>query len=424
MMHFTILAAGSRGDIQPYLALGVGLQAAGQRVRFAAFRNFADLAVGYDVDFHPVDADFQTLLGGAGGRRFIASGTNLFQFARELRRLVDPLMAQLGRDFWRACQDTDVIISGLNGLPFFGHEMAQKLGVASFDAAILPFMRTGEFPIPGWPRLPLGRAYNRFTYRMMEQVGWQLFRASINRWRRDTLDLPPAPFWGEYEQIRKQRRPMLIGISPSVIARPRDWPDWYALTGYWFLPRPIDWSPPDALMRFLDAGEPPICFSFSSMSDERGDELTHIVLAALRQIDRRGIIVTAWGGLRSVETTDRVYVIDHAPFDWLLPQCAAIVHHGGAGSTSAGLRAGIPSLIVSFFADQPFWGRRVYELSCGPKPIARKQLTIHRLAAALDRAVRDRALIDRAAEVGRVIQSEDGLTRAIAFIERTLASHG
>ncbi len=160
------------------------------------------------------------------------------------------------------------------------------------------------------------------------------------------------------------------------------------------------------------------------MSDANSDEITHIVLVALKRLNRRGILVTAWGGLQSIEQTDRVFVIDSVPFDWLWPQCAAVVHHGGSGSTAAGLRAGVPSLVVAFFGDQPFWGRRVFELGCGPQPILRKQLTIERLAAALDRAVQDETMRDQAAEVDRKLQSEDGIARAIAFIERTVASHG
>jgi sterol 3beta-glucosyltransferase len=343
----------------------------------------------------------------------------LLQLARGIGRTVGPILKQLGDDFWRACQGTDLIFSGLNGVPFFGFEFAQKLGVPCINGCVVPLLRTSAWPNPMWPlRANLGRTYNRFTHAVIARLGWQLFGTSINAWRRDTLNLPPLSRRESYAQV--DRLPMAIGLSPSVITKPPDWPTWYELTGYWLLPRPIDWSPPDDLVRFIEAGEPPICFSFGSMSATNNDEITQIVLEALERIDRRGILVTGWGGLRSIEPSDRVFAIDNVPFDWLWPQCAAVVHHGGSGSTAAGLRAGVPSLVVAFFADQPFWGRRVFELGCGPQPILRKHLTVDRLATALDQAVHDPMLRTRAAEIGRKIQSENGVVQAVKFIEETL----
>jgi len=163
-----------------------------------------------------------------------------------------------------------------------------------------------------------------------------------------------------------------------------------------------------------------VCFSFGSMTDRNSAEIARIVIEVLRQTDRRGIIVTAWGGLHGIEKSDRVFVIDSVLFDWLWPQCAAVVHHGGSGATSAGLRAGVPSIIVAFMADQPFWGRRIFELGCGPRPIRRKHLTVDCLADAVTIAVNDQALRMRAATVGEQIRAEDGLARAAELIEKSL----
>jgi sterol 3beta-glucosyltransferase len=416
-MHITILAAGSRGDIQPYLALGLGLQAAGQRVRFAAFRNFASLVEPYGLEFAPVDADFQAIMGGEDGQGLAASGGNFLQLARGIGRTVGPILTQLGDDFWNACQGTDLIISGLNGVGFFGYEFADKLGVPCLNASVVPLIATREFANLMWPwHWRLGGAYNLLTHRLTGFAGWQLFGKTINQWRRTTLNLPPISSRAADDRIAQM--PMLFGISPQVLPKPRDWPDHFHIAGYWFLPRPIDWTPPDDLVRFLTAGDPPVCFSFGSMTDRNSAAITQIVLAALKQTGRRGIIVTAWGGLQAIEKSDRVFVIDTVPFDWLWPQCAAVVHHGGSGATSAGLRAGVPSIVVAFMADQPFWGRRVFELGCGPRPILRKQLTTDRLAEAIEQAVTDRVMQQRAAEVGQQIRSEDGIVRAAQLIEK------
>ena len=419
-MHITILAAGSRGDIQPYLALGVGMQAAGHQVRFAAFRNFASFVEPYGLEFAPVDADFQAIMGGADGQGMVASGSNFLQMARGIGRTVGPILTQIGNDFWRACQGADLIVSGLNGVGFFGYEFADKLGVLCVNASVVPLMATRDFANLMWPwHWRLGGAYNLLTHRITGLTGWQLFGKTINRWRRATLNFPPISYRSAEDRIAHM--PMLIGISPQVLPKPSDWPAHFHMTGYWFLPRPPAWSPPERLARFLADGEAPVCFSFGSMTDRNRADLAQIVVTALKQIKRRGILVTAWGGLQASETSDRLFVVDSAPFDWLWPRCAAVVHHGGSGATSAGLRAGVSSLAVAYMADQPFWGQRIFELGCGPSPILRKQLTTDRLTAAIEQAITARALRDRAAEIGERIRSEDGIVRAVQLIEKIAA---
>ena len=150
-MHITILAAGSRGDIQPYLALGIGLQAAGHRVRFTAFCNFAALVDPYRLEFAPVAADFQAIMGGEDGQGMVASGSNFLQLARGIGRVVGPILTQIGNDFWNACQGTDVIVSGLNGVGFFGYELADQLSVPCINASVVPLMPTREFANLMWP---------------------------------------------------------------------------------------------------------------------------------------------------------------------------------------------------------------------------------------------------------------------------------
>jgi sterol 3beta-glucosyltransferase len=334
--------------------------------------------------------------------------------------VVGPLLTQIGNDFWRACQDAEVIVSGLNGVPFFGYDFADKLQVPCINAGVVPLAATRDFASLMWPwHWRLGGRYNLLTHRIAALAGWQLFGKTINRWRPATLNLPPISSQAAY--VRAAQVPMLFGISSRVLPRPLDWPDHFQLTGYWFLPRPIAWSPPEDLARFLADGEPPVCFSFGSMTDRHSAQLTQIVVEAQRRTQRRCVLVTAWGGLQAIERSARMLVIDSAPFDWLWPQCAAVVHHGGSGATSAGLRVGVPSLVVAFMADQPFWGRRIFELGCGPRPIPRKQLTVARLVSAIEQAATDRTLQQRAAKVGQQIRSEAGIVKAAQLIEKIAA---
>jgi len=179
-----------------------------------------------------------------------------------------------------------------------------------------------------------------------------------------------------------------------------------------------DWQPPRELVHFLEAGPPPVCVGFGSMPNPNVRETTNLVVRALSRAGQRGILLTGWGGLGDARGSEDVFLIEFVPHDWLFPNTAAVVHHGGAGTTAAALRAGVPSIVIPFMADQPFWGRRVFELGAGPKPIPRRGLSVDRLADAVRVAVEDQAMRARAVALGRQIDAEDGVARAVeAFQE-------
>jgi UDP:flavonoid glycosyltransferase YjiC (YdhE family) len=201
-----------------------------------------------------------------------------------------------------------------------------------------------------------------------------------------------------------------------VIAPPPDWNDNIHVTGYWFLDSAEDWTAPSALTDFLESGPPPVYIGFGSMGNRKPAETTDLVLDALRRIDQRAILLSGWGGLHETDLPDSVFMIDSVPHSWLFSRVAAIVHHGGAGTTAAALRSGSPSVIVPFFGDQPFWGRRVAELGVGPSPIPRQKLTAERLARAIRQALTDNEMRQRAAQLGSRIRLEDGIARAAAVI--------
>src|SRR5690606_35862025 len=163
------------------------------------------------------------------------------------------------------------------------------------------------------------------------------------------------------------------------------------ITGYLFLDEQAGWQPPPALEAFLDAGEPPVYIGFGSMAGRDPEAMTALVVEALALCGRRGLLLTGWGGLHAGAVPESIFVLDAAPHSWLFPRMAAVVHHGGAGTTAEGLRAGVPAVVVPFLFDQPFWGARIEALGVGPAPIPRKQLTAARLAGAIHRAVSDAA---------------------------------
>jgi UDP:flavonoid glycosyltransferase YjiC (YdhE family) len=211
---------------------------------------------------------------------------------------------------------------------------------------------------------------------------------------------------------------MLMGYSPLVLPKPEDWDDWLHVTGYWFHDHGREWVPPRELAHFLDSGPPPVFVGFGSMSNRDPGGTTRLVLNAMAACGQRGVFQAGWGGLRQADLPEGVLTIGAVPHDWLFPQMAAVVHHGGAGTTAAGLRAGVPTVVVPFFGDQHFWGQRVNDLGLGPPPVPRKRLTAERLARALQVALGDEAVRDNAARMGAAIRAEDGVGRAVEIIER------
>jgi sterol 3beta-glucosyltransferase len=405
-MHITILALGSRGDIQPYATLGNGLKSVGHQVRFITFESFASLVAENKLDFHSISGNAQALVanGGADMLRLIRSFGSLAEgYARDLSA------PQLG--------DTDLII---NQLPagLYGFDLAEKYGVPMVQAAVIPLARTKVFPLMGFPKFPLP-GYNRATYYMGEQIAWQMFRANINRWRKQALNLSSLPIAGYFGQLGTRQIPIVNGFSQYVVPRPADWNEYIHITGYWF-PKDTHWQPPSDLLAFIEAGNPPVFIGFGSMPIKDPQRTTNTILEALKQTEQRGILHMGWGGLGNQSLPDHVFKIDYAPYDWLFPRMAMVIHHGGSGTTAHGLRSGIPSCAVSFVFDQHYWGERIFELGVGPKPIRYKELTTERLQESIRFGVGNARIQQKAAKLGQKIRTENGIENALSIFETML----
>ncbi|HEX2907099.1 MAG TPA: glycosyltransferase [Phototrophicaceae bacterium] len=360
--------------------------------------------------------DVQAMLSGSANMAEVGSNPiRLYQavrttFAVQMQDYRDAFSAA-------ALRDSEVII---NQLPanLFGYDLAEKLGVPYFSASVIPLYPTCAWPLPLFPQLPLGRLYNQLTYPLAEQLVWSLFRRAIQDFRRQ-LGLPPASYWGHFRQLAAQRIPVLNGFSHHVVPRPADWGDQVHITGYWLLDEPA-WQPPDELARFLAAGAKPVFIGFGSMPAADAERLTTIILEAARLSQTRVVLSAGWANLGEQPLPDSIFKIGYVPYPWLFPQMAAIVHHGGSGTTGLALRAGVPSLIVPFAADQFYWGRRVVELGVGAEPIPHKKLTADNLAAALRLLTTDQPMQQRATELGEQLRGEDGVANAVEIIQRYL----
>jgi sterol 3beta-glucosyltransferase len=412
-VRLTILTFGSRGDVQPYVALGGGLAAAGHYVRIATHVPYRDLALEQGLEFCAIDGNPAEILGSALGAGWLDAGSNPLAFVRGLLRAMEPLMHSAARQSWDACRDAEAVVVSMLGL-YAGRHVAEKMRVPLLLAPYLPVGPSGAFPSPIMCVAPgLGPVGNRLTHLLSAQLMWQLVRSAVNRVRRDVFDLPPLSLGGLAGEVRAGRWPTLYGYSRHVLPRPPEWGDRVHLTGYWFLDRPAGWRPPPDLVAFLADGAPPVYVGFGSMHVHDRPATTSAVLQALAATRQRGLLLTGRGGLGGIDLPPSVHVIEPCPHDWLFPQVAAAVHHGGAGTTGAALRAGVPSVVVPFFADQPFWGWRISTLGAGPRPIPNRRLTARRLADAIRAATGDREIRRRAAELGGRIRAEDGVGRAV-----------
>jgi UDP:flavonoid glycosyltransferase YjiC (YdhE family) len=415
-MHITLLCLGSRGDVFPYVALGAGLRDAGAEVRIITSENFQSLVEAHSLEFHPIQIDSQAILETSAGRSLAASGNNIVRAAsaafKSFGVLADQYVADLSSP---DLLDTDAILNQLPG-SVFGFDLAEKQGIPYFVGSVIPMTPTNAFPMIGLQsnlqRIP---GYNALTYVVAEQVLWQFYRKATNRWRREVLGLQSASFWGHYKKMRAVKVPILNGFSEHVVPRPSDWGSNVHVTGYWFGQQSQKELPGD-LQSFIDAGTPPVFVGFGSMPIDRPKRSMGIVAEALRRIGARGVVSSGWGGLSQKDFPAHLFQIDYAPFSQLFPQMAAVVHHGGSGTAAAGLRAGVPCVLVPFVFDQFYWGDRLHELGVSPRPIPHKELRVGRLTSALDQALKDDTMRQRAAELGTKIRAEDGVQAAVEKI--------
>lgn len=418
-MHITILTIGSRGDVQPLIALGVGLQQSGYQVRLATHSRFESLVRRHGLEFSIIDGDPQDMLLSDAAQAMITT-RNPFEFNRCLNEAVlEPILSSGPLDSWKACQGTDVIVSG--NIAFWGIDIAERLNIPCYAAFLQPFSPTRAFPTTTVPPTTerFGGLYNRLSFTVVYSLMWQLIRKRINEFRQVVLQLPSTNK-SPLTRMQDFGIPILSAVSPSVIPIPSDWTDTDHMTGYWFLDCPSDYTPPCDLMDFIVDGSPPVYIGFGSMAGHEAERSTQIALAALKKTGQRGVLTTGWSGFSQLNLPDYVFQVNSIPHDWLFPQMRCIIHHGGAGTTAATFRSGIPGIPTAFLADQPFWAYRAFKLGVSPAPIDRRTMTVEQLAEAILETIHDSGMRNRATELGKKIRQENGVAQAVNIIDKTI----
>lgn len=418
-LRITCLTIGSRGDVQPYIALCKGLLAEGHKPKIATHAEFEPWVRKHGIEFSPVDGDPAELM-----RICVENGMFTYSFLKEasvkFRGWIDELLTSA----WKACQDTDILIESPSAMA--GIHIAEALGVPYFRAFTMPWTRTRAYPHAfAVPDHKMGGSYNYITYIMFDNVFWKAIAGQVNRWRKKELGLRSTSL----DKMQPNKVPFLYNFSPSVVVPPLDYSDWIRVTGYWFLDEASDWSPPKDLTDFIAKAKADrkkiVYIGFGSIVVSDPAALTKTVVDSVLKADVRCILSKGWSdrlgnhdaAVPEVPLPLEIFQIKSAPHDWLFKQIDAAAHHGGAGTTGASLRAGLPTIVKPFFGDQFFFGSRLEDLSVG---ICLKKLNVSLFSRALWEATHSQRMIVKAKVLGEQIRKVGQLSPFFRFLPRVL----
>jgi len=399
-MKLLILSYGTEGDTRPLAALGHALREAGHAVSLLGDAGTLGVAHALGVPAAALAGDIREIFtqGGAQGPGAIAKALVALTNAHTEAWMRQTLAAAEGCDA--------ILSSGLAG--FVGLSVAERLGLPAIGASMIPLTPSHAFASPFLPPGWVPARLNRASLVLTNQLFWLAFRKELNRARATVLALPPRrALWTEH--------PMLYGISPSLLPPPADWPAQAALCGQWVAPMAAQHTPAPALLEFLAAGPPPVYVGFGSMTGIDMPAMLGALGAALG--GRRAVFWPGWNGIGDARLPPNLHCIAATPHEWLFPRMAAVVHHGGSGTSHSALRAGKPSIVIPFTGDQPFWAAQLHRLGVAPRALSAKRVDASALAAAFD-FVGQPGVVARAAELGQAMVREDGLGTAVAAVER------
>ncbi|XP_057963419.1 sterol 3-beta-glucosyltransferase UGT80A2-like [Malania oleifera] len=411
-LQIVMLIVGTRGDVQPFVAIGKRLQECGHRVRLATHSNFEEFVLTAGLEFFPLGGDPRVLAGYmVKNKGFLPSVPSEIPTQRnQIREIIYSLLP--------ACKDPDPVSrvpfkadAIIANPPAYGHtHVAKALNVPLHIFFTMPWTPTSEFPHP-LSRVKQHVAY-RLSYQIVDALIWLGIRDMINDFRKKRLKLRPVTYLSGSGSSSPDV-PYGYIWSPHLVPKPKDWGPKIDVVGFCFLDLASNYEPPNSLVKWLESGAKPIYVGFGSLPLQDPGKMTNIVVQALEITGQRGIINRGWGGLGNLaEPKDFVYSLDNCPHDWLFLRCFAVVHHGGAGTTAAGLKAACPTTIVPFFGDQPFWGGRVHARGVGPAPIPIDEFSLEKLVAAI-RFMLDPKVKERAVQLAKAMENEDGVTGAV-----------
>ncbi|MFN8157295.1 MAG: glycosyltransferase [Candidatus Nanopelagicales bacterium] len=409
-MRVVIVAVGSMGDVAPYTGLAQALVAAGHEAVIATHEPYRATVESVGLSFRPLPMDPQQVLAGERGRR--ATGRSPAALRHSIAMIAEH-QRDLGAGMLAASRDADALL--LSPMAWLGWHVAQGLGIRSAGVYLQPWTPTAEFAPPAMTTRSLGGWGNKAAARFLRTAGQRPARAAIDE-LRGQFGLEPMTPARSFSEMESQRWPIFYGFSPEVVPPPRDWPSWHRVVGYWWPAVDPSWRPPSELVDFLDAGPAPVFLGFGSMPTDDPQRLSRIVAETVRAAGVRAVVQAGGADLRV--DADDVMTVGAVPHSWLFPRTAAVVHHCGAGTAAAGVRAGVPTVPVPVMVDQPFWAQRLQAIGVATPPLALDRLTGPALADRIRRALTDSSLRERAVELSTVLRAEDGYAEVVATVGR------
>jgi len=410
-MRITMITIGSTGDVRPYIILGRELKARGHDVAICAFSTFEQMVLKEGLRFKPLRGDVRELMG------FLMDGSTGVAFLKQARdglvKLIDPLL----EDMEAAVADAEAIIG--NYLGQVNQSLSEINRVPYIQTQFFPMDQNKEAPIASAPGQKIGWMWNLASYRLGHLLVSAMEKYYLTEWREKHGMTPRKLATAPQYELNGHIVPVLYAISPLIMPRPSNWAANIHMTGYWLGSTDVDYTPSPEMQAFLEAGEKPVYIGFGSMVNAEMSETLDTVLEAIRLSGQRAILSTGWGGVE-IPKRDDIFVAEYVPHDWLFQHVSGVVHHGGAGTTAAGILAGCPTLVIPFGGDQPFWAQRVEKLGIGPKSIARDKLTVSRLSKALTDLTatpKYRVAVD---ELALRLRKEDGVHNAANIVEDEL----
>lgn len=415
-MKITMICIGSMGDVRPYMLLGRELKSRGHEVTVAAFDAFRPMLEAAGLHHFSLSGDVVAFMNsimkpGATGVRYLA----------EVEKAIRDIAPVLLSDLMRSCESAEALICTFFGSMYYS--IAEKYRIPVIQTQYFPMDPNRDMPISSSPFQHLGKAWNSASYKLGYLLIGALEKRFLSDWRREH-GMAPRKIQPRPDYVSDGHTvPVIYAVSPRVMPRPESWGEHIYMSGFWYDDQPVDYTPPKELVDFLNAGEPPVYIGFGSMVSGNMNRTFARVLRAVRASKVRAVIAGGWaGGGEEVKVTRQICFVKEVPHDWLFPRVSAVVHHGGAGTTAAGLRHGKPTLVVPFGGDQPFWGARVHALGCGPRPIPRDNMTVHKMTRGL-LDLTGKAKYRRAAQNLAVqMRSEGGVKLAADIVEKEIAA--
>ena len=422
-MKIAITTVGTRGDLQPYIALGLGLKSSGHEVLIVSAKNEESFVRNYGLDFYALDVDIQKIMED-GDVQQMAKGSNPLKFIiSHLRgtKSLKALMVKTQAEIWNACKNTDIIIFH-PGMPL-GFFLAKEQNKKAILATPFPVVACKDYPSILFYALPrLGSYYNLLTHFIFDKVFWLLAKAPIKEfWNKNIKSKTNFSISPLKQQIESGEL-VLNGYSELLFAHSTEWPNNIKTTGSWIIETEPNFIPAADLLDFIKNGDTPIYVGFGSMKDlDTFNNTLAVIIESLKITKQRAVVGLGWTTNHYKEQLpNNIFLVESVPHTWLFTKMKLVIHHGGAGTTATGLRAGKPTIIIPHNADQPAWGQRVFELGLGPKPIKKSRLTAEKLADAILYSLKP-TIIDNAQRIGQQLRKENAVQKAIIIIESLIS---